>query len=327
MKIGIPRAMMFYRYYPLWNTFFSELGNEVVVSPPTSKRLVERGVIYAPEDTCLPVKAYMGHVEWLKDKVDAIFVPRLVRLSSRYATCPKFLGLPDLVRADISGLPPILDTTFNARKESFARTFLRLGKELGGKRRRVRNAYKSAVAEYERFRAEMKRGTPILKAMGLEDSKEPGPGDDASILIGVVGHPYNLYDTHINVDLFRKLRGMDVRVVTPEMLESSEIEAQLEGLDGAPYWELGREIVGAAIHFLNGNADGVIHLVSFECGPDSLLQSLIEFENQNRQGIPYVPLLLDEHSGEAGLVTRLEAFIDMIVRRPKHRQQTAIPSG
>ena len=56
VKIGIPRAMMFYRYYPLWSTFFRELGVEVVVSPSTSKRLVDRGVINAPEDTCLPVK-------------------------------------------------------------------------------------------------------------------------------------------------------------------------------------------------------------------------------------------------------------------------------
>lgn len=83
-----------------------------------------------------------------------------------------------------------------------------------------------------------------------------------------------------------------------------------------PYWELAREIVGSALHFLRGHAEGVIHLVSFECGPDSLIQSLIEFENRNLLSIPYVPLVLDEHTGEAGLVTRLEAFVDMVVRKP-----------
>jgi predicted nucleotide-binding protein (sugar kinase/HSP70/actin superfamily) len=110
---------------------------------------------------------------------------------------------------------------------------------------------------------------------------------------------------------------MGAQMVTPEMLSPSVIEEAVESLERPPYWELGREIVGSALHFLNGNADGVIHLVSFECGPDSLLQSLLEFENRDRCDIPYVPLVLDEHTGEAGLVTRLEAFIDMIVRKPK----------
>ena len=81
VRVGIPRAMMFYRYYPLWNTFFHELGVEVIVSPSTSKRLVDRGVMHAPEDTCLPVKVAMGHVEWLRDKADFIFIPRLVHIS------------------------------------------------------------------------------------------------------------------------------------------------------------------------------------------------------------------------------------------------------
>jgi predicted nucleotide-binding protein (sugar kinase/HSP70/actin superfamily) len=118
------------------------------------------------------------------------------------------------------------------------------------------------------------------------------------------------------MDMFRKLSDMGARVMTPEMLSPSVIEENLASLERPPYWELAREIAGSALHFLNGHADGVIHLVSFECGPDSLLQSLLEFENRQRQDIPYVPLILDEHTGEAGLVTRLEAFIDMIVRRP-----------
>ena len=341
IKVGIPRAMMFYRYYPLWSVFFHELGAEVIVSPSTSKRLVDRGIMHAPEDTCLPVKVAMGHVEWLRDRVDLIFIPRLVHISPKYATCPKFLGLPDMMRADVDDLPPILDPTFDARKESFARTFVKLGRNFTWNRFKIRKAYKKATAEYDRFRKLVSSGVGVLEAIGLvgdcsaldNRDQEVAPTEiaptkveqaaslfvkpDASILIGVVGHPYNLYDRYTNMDLFRKLENMGAQVITPEMLPPSVIEETLASLERPPYWELGREIVGSVLHFLNGNADGVIHLVSFECGPDSLLQSLLEFENRNRCGIPYVPLVLDEHTGEAGLVTRLEAFIDMIVRKPK----------
>jgi len=327
VTIGIPRAMMFYRYYPLWRAFFRELGVEVVVSPPTSRRMVERGIMLAPEDTCLPVKVAMGHVEWLRDKVDMIFIPRLVRLSPKYATCPKFLGLPDMMRADVENLPPILDPIFDARKESFSRTFTRLGKTFVRNPLRVRKAYRAAVMEYDRFRRLIDSGVGVLEAFaeldGHAESKIPVAqknrplenGNSEDILIGVVGHPYNLYDPHTNMNLFHKLANMGARVMTPEMLPRSVMNESLSSLERPPYWELGREIVGSALYFLNGHADGVIHLVSFECGPDSLLQSILEFENRNRHGIPYVPLVLDEHTGEAGVITRLEAFIDMIARK------------
>jgi len=318
---------MFYRYYPLWNTFFHELGAEVVLSPRTSKQLVERGIMHAPEDTCLPVKVAMGHVDWLKDKVDFIFIPRLVRLSKKYATCPKFLGLPDMMRADVDGLPPILDPIFDVRKHSFAETFTSLGRNFTGNPFKIRKAYRQATMEQEKFRELVSNGVEVLEAMGIENRTKttptnvwaihelPHPTD--RILIGVIGHPYNLYDRYINMDMFSKLANRGAQVMAPEMLLRDVIENNLAQLERPPYWELGREIVGSALYFLNGNADGVIHLVSFECGPDSLLQSLLEFENRDRCGVPYVPLVLDEHTGEAGIVTRLEAFIDMIARKPR----------
>lgn len=324
VKVGIPRAMMFYRYYPLWNTFFQELGVEVIVSPPTSKRLVDRGVIHAPEDTCLPVKVAMGHVEWLRDKADFIFVPRLVHILPKYATCPKFLGLPDIMRADVADLPPVLDPTFDSRKESFVRTFMRLGKKFTRNSFKVRRAYKSATAEYNRFRELISGGMDVLEAMGLNRQREAQPSPNASILIGIVGRPYNLYDRYTNMDLFRKLENMGAQLVTPDMLPPSVIQEALTMLERPPYWELAREIVGSALHFLSGHAEGVIHLVSFECGPDSLIQSLIEFKNRNLCSIPYVPLVLDEHTGEAGLVTRLEAFVDMVVRKPDNMKRSLV---
>lgn len=322
VKVGIPRAVMFYRYYPLWNTFFRELGVEVIVSPPTSKRLVDRGVIHAPEDTCLPVKVAMGHVEWLRDKADFIFIPRLVHILPKYATCPKFLGLPDIMRADVADLPPVLDPTLDSRKESLARTFMRLGRKFTRNSLKVRRAYKSATAEYNRFRELISGGMEVLEAMGLEERREVQPLPNAPILIGVVGRPYNLYDRYTNMDLFRKLGNMGAQLVTPDMLPPSVIQEALTMVERPPYWELAREIVGSALHFLSGHAEGVIHLVSFECGPDSLIQYLLEFENRNLRSIPYVPLVLDEHTGEAGLVTRLEAFVDMVVRKPDNMKRS-----
>ena len=43
MRIGIPGALPYYQYYPMWQTFFEELGAEVVVSPPTTQAMLTEG--------------------------------------------------------------------------------------------------------------------------------------------------------------------------------------------------------------------------------------------------------------------------------------------
>ena len=77
-RIGICRALHAYHHYTLWREFFAELGWEVVLSPTTNRAAIEQGVRLAPSELCLPVKAFLGHVAELKDRVEALFVPRIV---------------------------------------------------------------------------------------------------------------------------------------------------------------------------------------------------------------------------------------------------------
>ena len=67
---------------------------------------------------------------------------------------------------------------------------------------------------------------------------------------------------------------------------------------------------------MQSDVDGVIALVAFGCGPDSLMISVVQ-HHANRLGKPFMTLTLDEHASETGLLTRLEAFLDMIQRRKK----------
>jgi len=80
IKVGIPRALLYYQYYPMWKIFFEELGAEVVVSPPTTQVMLSEGSSRVVADTCLPVKAYLGHVLYLTNKCDYI----------RFITVPNF---------------------------------------------------------------------------------------------------------------------------------------------------------------------------------------------------------------------------------------------
>ena len=76
MKIGIPRALSYYDFYPFWYGFFSDLGIEIVLSDPTTKQTMSSGSALVVSETCLPIKVYVGHILNLLDKgVDKIFVP------------------------------------------------------------------------------------------------------------------------------------------------------------------------------------------------------------------------------------------------------------
>src|SRR5690554_770422 len=116
LKIGIPRALMYHYYYPSWETFFKELNMELIVSKETNKKILEEGAKLAVDDICLPFKVYYGHVLDIKNKVDFLFVPRFISLGQNNFVCPKFMGLPDMLKANIKGLPEIIEPTIDLRK-------------------------------------------------------------------------------------------------------------------------------------------------------------------------------------------------------------------
>lgn len=73
--IGIPRALLQYRYGVLWRTFFEKLGKKVVLSDETDRGIVDAGIARSVDETCLASKIFMGHVVNLIGRCDAVFVP------------------------------------------------------------------------------------------------------------------------------------------------------------------------------------------------------------------------------------------------------------
>ncbi|MCK4436566.1 2-hydroxyacyl-CoA dehydratase [bacterium] len=318
MKIGIPRSLLYYHYFPLWKSFFEELGLEVVLSSPTNKKILENGVKKAVDDACLPVKLYFGHVMELADKVDYIFVPRLVSVEEDAFTCPKIIGLPDMLRASLDKLPPLLDTCFDLKKGiSPYRSFQELGRKFNKGSQAIRRAFEKAEQRQDEFKKTMQNGLTPPEAMEMLDGKSEEPRTkNGELRIALIGHPYNLYDSYINMNLMDKIQQLGASVITAEMLPSSIMEKEASRWRKEIFWTFGRRMVGAAFHFFNSSeVDGVISCIAFECGPDSLLGVLIEDEAKRHKEIPYMSLILDEHSGETGIVTRVEAFLDMIRRK------------
>lgn len=335
-RVGIPRSLGYFAFLPMWQTFFEELGAEVVVSPPTDKEVLDRGVEEAVSDACVPIKLYLGHVRHLAGMVDYLFIPRLVNVfkGRNRVFCPKFLGLPDMVRHSMEGLPRILDPRIDFRRGKiyFLRQCLRLARVFSNNLRQQVRAIFRALMIYRRFNAIKRRGLNFFEALRrlevemrersprFEDvrwkSRRSGrPCPDPDLRVAVIGYPYALYDEYTSVDLLDRLAELGAAVVTPDMISDRVLKRYRPWFKKELFWTFSDRAAKAGYHLIAGGlADGVVHVTAFGCGPDSMVNKLLELEAQKRR-VPYLTVMIDEHTGEAGISTRIEAFVDMVRRR------------
>jgi predicted nucleotide-binding protein (sugar kinase/HSP70/actin superfamily) len=316
-RIGIPKALMYYRFFPFWRTFFEELGWGVKVSDGLGKT----GKIIYFEDSCLPMKLLVTHAVSLKDQVDFLFVPRLVSLHRTFIMCPKFRGAPDILRLAGEGHLPIIDETIDLRtgRNALLQSFLRIGEKLGASNRESKRAFDKGEQSYAKFKKEWNDRINRLPVKDLFQLDIPTPSQEkrSTLRVAFIGHPYNLFDPDINKHVLTLAKQLGIEILTPDHFSEKEIDRELSDLSKEIYWSSGREIVGALFHFLKGGVDGVVFLTSFKCGVDALLQEFIKrsLKIRKESTIPFLVLSFDEHTGREGLVTRLEAFKDVMEQR------------
>ncbi|NPV89554.1 MAG: 2-hydroxyglutaryl-CoA dehydratase [Firmicutes bacterium] len=322
VSIGIPRTLAYYAFYPWWKTFFQEIGLEVVTSAQTSKATLDDGVEQAVNDACIPIKIFHGHVVDLKDRVDYIFIPRLVsvRKLETETFCPKFLGLPDLVRASMEGLPKMIDVRIDMAKgrlELF-RICLDLGRRFGAGFWKTARAFwksKRAMMDYDRL---IQTGlNPVEALESWENSLHLVAEDNnKELTFAVLGYPYAVYDRFINIDLHKKLKSLGVKIITAEMIPPRKLLREAKKMPKNLFWHFSNKVIHATSYFIKQvKVDGIIHITAFGCGPDAMVDKMIELTAKHEGRIPFISLTIDEHTGEGGILTRLEAFVDMLKRQ------------
>ena len=323
LKIGIPRGLIYYTYFPFWHAFFNALGVEVVLSDKTTKQIVSDGSALVVTETCLPVKVYLGHVLNLLNKgIDIIYCPSIQSIEPKIYNCSKIRGLPDLLRNVVRRNYLLIEPTFDMSEkgQTFEKCLFESVHPLGIKdKKKIKKAAEKGwecQALYEKmlhYGIEAQRAIQ-LAIQGKEEFTQKNPLDPNKINIALISHGYNIFDEHISMKVIQKIRKMGGNVYFAGELSKDEAREGFANLDTTLYWANEYEMTGAAGFYLNDpKIDGVITITSFGCGPDSIMiERMTRYAKKFKK--PLLNLTIDEHTGEAGFITRLEAFTDMIFR-------------
>lgn len=322
--IGIPRAMSFYNNYPFYYGFFNDLGIKIVLSDVTTKQTMSEGSALVVTETCLPIKVYVGHVlNLLKKGVKNIFVPSLQSIDNKIYNCSKIRGLPDLIKNVVKEPCNIIEATLDkSEKNQGLYEFLAEAVKPFGitDKKLIKKASKSGWRCYNNFHIMSKSGMPYSKALSYALQGKVVISADVKehpITIGLIGHGYNIYDERVCMKITDKLEKMDVKVCTALQLSAEQLQEGISCLGNDKYWANEDEMTGCAGHYLKDNKiDGIISITAFGCGPDSLMLERIT-RKAKQYNKPLLNLTIDEQTGEAGFVTRLEAFVDMLFRKKR----------
>lgn len=296
IKIGLPRALHYYYDGVLWKSFFEELDCEVVESPDTTSAIIEQGSKIAGDEMCLSLKIYLGHVAYLQGKCDYIFIPRIDNYGIKNQTCTNFLALYDIVHNLFR--TPILDTNIDeANGQTELKAFLLVGKKLGKGKEQSTLAYYNSLVKKKKQEKKVQAETYRL----LQQKK---------IKLLLIAHPYNGLDAMIGRSIQKTLKELGVVVIDSYTLDRNRSTIQSKELTPTLYWKCNKELIGSLADICQ-YIDGVVFLSTFPCGPDSLVNELM----QRKIKIPYLNVIIDDVHSLTGIETRLESFVDVLEQR------------
>lgn len=324
MKIGLPSALINPFYISFWKTFYRELGLEVVETGQTTKEILDKGIRHSVPEICVPIKIYAGHVKHLLDKgVDYVYVPRMITIREGDTFCPKFLGLPDMVKYTIPGLENKMITHHvKSKTDDIAspENYLEIGRLFTEDENEIKRALESARLKWTKFRELCIDGYNCHEANSIIFDGKKERKKTNEIKIGVIGYVYNVYDNFISMDILNRLDQLGADTITFEMIDNNEVERQLSRFRKNLFWTFSNKLMAGAYNmFEDESIDGVIHVTAFGCGPDSFLGKILEIDSAKYRK-PFMTVRVDEHTGESHIQTRIEAFVDMIARKKQRKE-------
>jgi len=303
--VGIPRGLLVYDYAPLLIGFLNALDARVVLTSQTNNAIMDQAIELGYTDSCFPMKLLHGHAAMLKD-TDYILYPCAIRLGRKDGdenqkySCPLVQASPFIIRQTVNLgeriLIPILD--FSQGDADVIKNLADVAVKMGFSRKKGKKAALAGIESQQRFEADQ-------AALGRELLKQLRQSGQLGVVL--LARSYMSQDTGANLGIAEKLAQLGVVPIPLDFLPLESVNAK--DYSDRPYWFYeNKYIAGADITASDPQLYG-LWLSNFGCGPNSFIIHIVE---DIMGGKPLGQLEIDEHAAEAGIVTRLEAFVDTI---------------
>ncbi len=303
--VGIQRSIYTMQTAVLWIHFFDRLGFRPVLTDPTNNHIAEIGIEAMTAETCFPIKVSHGHVKSLAGKTRYLFLPVIVNMETKDKKekgffCPLVQANKYMVNAAIdidkkTIIGPVLHMKNDLPTLSIEMAE-QISRTLGRSHAQIKEALSYGMKRHKAFLKEIhEAGRDILSH---HNPDEP--------LIIVTGRPYNLYDERLNLRIGQNLAKIGLKALPMDYLDVSDVD-----LTDFPnmYWGLGSNILRTAKYIKSTPNFFGLHLTNFSCGADSFIEHFYKHVMEDK---PSLILELDEHSAVAGVMTRLEAYKNVI---------------
>ncbi len=303
--VGIPRALLVYDYAPLLIGFLNALDARVVLSSQTNNAIMDQAIELSYTDSCFPMKLLHGHAAMLKD-TDYVLYPCAIRLDSKDGdasqkySCPLVQASPFIIRNVLDYgerlLIPIID--FSRGDDDVVKNLVNVAVKMGFNKSTSKKAALAGIESQRRFEADQ-------AALGRELLEQLHQSDQLGVVL--FARSYMSQDSGANLGIAEKLAQLGVVPIPLDFLPLKSVNAM--DYSDRPYWYYeNKYIAGADITVSDPQLYG-LWLTNFGCGPNSFIIHIVE---DIMGGKPLGQLEIDEHAAEAGIVTRLEAFVDTI---------------
>lgn len=314
--IGIPLALGMYELLPLWHGIFTDLGFDVVLSKMSTRSTYEKGQFTIPSDTaCYPAKIMHGHIEELIEaKVDALFYPCLTynideKCSDNHYNCPVVAYYSELLQGNADSL---CDTVFlyphlnvNSVQNLTNGLYTCLSQHFGGlKKSRVKRAVKHGMAEFERYRKEVK----IQGQQALEYARK----HNKRVMI-LAGRPYHI-DSEICHGIDKLANSLGFVVVSEDSVYHLQEPKAVQVLN---QWTYHSRLYRCAEYAASHPNTELVQLVSFGCGIDAITTDEVRSILEN-SGKYYTQLKIDEITNLGAIKIRLRSLLEALNERDKN---------
>ena len=296
IKIGIPRALLYYRYGMLWKTFLEALGCKVMISPETNEEILKLGITNTSRNSCISSKIFIGHVIYLAPLCDYILTPKICNYGKNEKVCPiinkNYKKIKEYIPKDKILTYEIEHTKYRYEIIGLIKIGLKFTKNII----KILNSYLYAKSKEKEYNLS-KNNENINK---LSQNKKK---------ILIVSQFYNIQEKILGKKIEEYLLSEKIAPILSNNIDYKTAIFFSEYFEDNVDWKYSKEMIGA-LYFYKYRVDGIIFISDENCKIDNYINKELMLKNKE---IPILNIIIGENINELLIKQELKEFIYNII--------------